>query len=210
MRKRAGVNVSITGDSHGLEFSVYQGGSLQEGAKVSRVETSWHPWQNSSPIRNPIEEGHRYQFQRVIMARVERAAQPGGMWNPDYLKGGQDPAGQTVARFYREQDRVLMTVRQRQIQCLSTEDGLARVQASGKSAARPEPFASKATKGVNVGSATQPEVSGTLKIGRAGQNQCGKGDTMVSDPITFIVRLTPVTYTKGLSSLLLTIFVVSG
>lgn len=33
---------------------------------------------------------------------------------------------------------------------------------------------------------------------------------MVPDPITFIVRLTPVTYTKGLSSLLLTIFVVSG
>lgn len=64
MRKRAGGGggVSITGDSHGLGFSVYQGGSLQEGAKVSRVETSWHPWQNSSPIRNPIEEGHRCQF----------------------------------------------------------------------------------------------------------------------------------------------------
>ncbi|EDL07940.1 mCG141120, partial [Mus musculus] len=48
-------------------------------------------------------------------------------------------AGETVTRFCREQDRVLMTVGKRQL-VPPIENGLARVQVAGEA----EPFVSKA------------------------------------------------------------------
>lgn len=121
---------------------------------MNRMEISClHPWQNSPDIRNHIWEGSLWQFSRVVIARVERTSTYLASRGVEsrlfevWIGSCRENSGQAPQRAGQSADGN------------EAEAGLVLRHRRwlDRSAARAEPFTTKATKRANVGSVLQAQ-----------------------------------------------------